>query len=123
MRRGVRFERDAVECPPLHVPPREMREPPASIRDIPAVEPAGVVGDDEACRAKPGVSQHRKRVVSKPAVRVVEGDEQLLIPRRALAAYPGGEVRKGHTPPAGTGERLDLRSEVPRRQPRHAKLA
>ena len=64
VRRGVRLERDPLRVPALDVAPGKVREPPTAVRDIPTIEPAGVVGDHETCACKPEVSKHGKGVVT-----------------------------------------------------------
>src|SRR5690349_17557398 len=81
VRRRVRLEHDAVRTPALDVTPREVCEAAATVRDVPPIEPAGIVRDDEARGAESQVAQHWKRVLAKPPVGVVERDEQLALAR------------------------------------------
>ena len=86
MRSGMRLERNAAQAPALDVSPCEVREPPTPIRDVPAVESARIVGDDEAGRLESEVAQHGEREISESAVGVVERDEQLAVPWFSFAA-------------------------------------
>jgi len=123
MRCRMRLERNAVCAPALDVPPREMREPPPAVGHIPSIQSAREIRDDEACRGEPHAPQHRKRVVTKTAVRVVECDEELPLTRLPFAANARLELDERHASPARVGQRMHLPREPARRDTRDAELS
>src|SRR5690242_14592986 len=123
MRRGVRLERQTTGAPSLHVTPGEMGKSPTAIRDVPPIEPTCVLSDDKARRGKPNLTQHRKRVITKPAIRVVKCDEELATFRATLISERRGEITERDAVPTGPRERGHLRRESAGREPRDAKLS
>ena len=105
VRGGVRLERDPLRLPALDVAPGEVREPPTAVRDIPPIEPAGVVGDHETHACKLEVSKHRKGVITEPAVRVVERDEDLPGGSTAFATHARREFTQRDPAPTAVRQR------------------
>ena len=123
MRSRVRLEGDAVIVPPSDVTPGEVSEPPATVRYVPSIEPARIVGDDETDRVKSDLAKHRKRMRPQPAVRVVERDEDLTSDRPPLATHARGKLGERHPAPPAACEREDLLGEAAGREPGDAELS
>src|SRR5580704_229890 len=123
MGRGVRDEFDATGLPAAHVAPRQVRESAAAVGDIPTVQAAGIVGDDRADGGEANSCQRRESVLSEAAIGVIERDDQLAAPERALAVDAALDFVERQRPPAAGGQALELLSKTPGRQARHAQVS
>ncbi len=123
MRGRVGGERDPALPPALDVAPREVREPPSAVGDVPAVEPPGVVGDDEARGGESVRLEHGERVLAKSAVGVVERDHHLARRPRRGHLRASHDLGQSDGPISVARQPLHLTREAPRREAGHAQLA
>src|SRR4051794_15215845 len=115
-------ESDAARLPPSHVAPREMREAPPAVGDIPPIEASGELRDHRAHGVKTVCLEHRKRVIAEAAVSVVERDDDLTLGDGAPALHDLFELleRQGAIP--RPREPLDLARKAPRRDAGYPEL-
>lgn len=111
MRRRVGFERDSLALPSDDIPPRQVREPTTAVRDVPAIEAASVIGDDETGGVESHLPKDGERVLAQPTIRVIERDEDLTWRCTTLATHGRGEFGKRYAAPSRSRKRLHLRGE------------
>jgi hypothetical protein len=115
---AVRLEPEDAAIQPADFVPVEERPRPVAVLEIPLVDAARAIGDEEDGRREPRLLEHRRGVLEVVPVAVVERDDDPLRTERLLSRDVREQIREGRRPVARGAQPADLPAEALRGDPR-----